>query len=203
MASNSEKEFEVTVKSYDNESKAFSKEFGKVRGNGRADSDRDPSESNAESSVIGGDQSKSDENLDFIADGRHSQTSHSRSEPGLLGNHLGLDMNKVKEEYALVDKTQEGFEHDRTLKDDKILMENKRSSTDPSQKAIEEFRDKLLEEDQVLSESLTRVGSPTDRSDLVDFESKNACQLKCEQDPKEKALRYLEESGVLRMFQVG
>ena len=60
-----------------------------------------------------------------------------------------------------------------------------------------------LDDDEVSAQDFTDAEHLTEMtSEVARFVSEKSHQLGTEDDPKDKALRYLEESGVIRLFQV-
>ena len=135
---------------------------------------------------------------DYILSDEHLLKQHLIEDAIMIGENVGIAERTEKNENITIINEQECFP-DQDIKDDMLI------NGDHFQQAAnsEGLHEMALDDDEVSAQDFIDAEHLTEMtSEVARFVSEKSHQLGTEDDPKDKALRYLEESGVIRLFQV-
>ena len=136
---------------------------------------------------------------DHILSDEHLLKQHLIEDAIMIGENVGIAERTEKNENITIINEQECFPDQKDIKDDMLI------NGDHFQQAAnsEGLHEMALDDDEVSAQDFIDAEHLTEMtSEVARFVSEKSHQLGTEDDPKDKALRYLEESGVIRLFQV-
>lgn len=136
---------------------------------------------------------------EFTVSGEHLQKEHLGEDASLAGENIEIaERTEKNREDGSINSEQESFPDEGDIQEDMSI------NGDRFQKANSEACQEMpLDDDDVSSDVFLDAEHPTEmNSEAARFVSEKSYQSRTEDDPKDKALRYLEESGVIRLFQV-